>query len=144
MSLLHHHMSEVEKLEWLRKYVDPVLPDIYNTPGFKPNGCGPQGKRILSYIIPDDLPFMPCFEVAGDYHDWGYHVGGSGIDRARVDETLHWIMMELAIQSIKWWNPISWFAPLIMRPTADAYYMMVRRFGGFYFGNPTIPQSQGK
>jgi hypothetical protein len=128
-------MMPAEKLAWLRKYVDPDLPDIYAMAdqGFTPNGCGPEKSKWLSALIPDDLPFLPCFEVAGDYHDYLYWRGGNEADKIRADLMLSWIMMELGRQSVRWWNPVSWSAPLRMKPVADGYYEAVRLGGKEHF-----------
>jgi hypothetical protein len=77
--------TPAEKLAWLRKYVDPNLPDIYNMAdqGFVPNGCGPESWKLGSVEIPTNqkikilgIPIdlrlvpnkfigLPCIEVAG-------------------------------------------------------------------------------
>lgn len=128
-------ITQADKLAWLRRYVDPGLPDIYHmeAEGFVPNGCGPAANAWLSALIPDHLPLLPWFEVGGDYHDYLYWKGGTEEDHKRADAALRRVMLLLAGQSVRWWNPVSWTAPARMRPVADAYWLAVRQCGASCF-----------
>jgi hypothetical protein len=139
-------MSEAEMLEWLRKHVDPQLPDIFNMEEFEPNGCGPDIMpflrpwmpekaartiaRLMEWIIPDKIPGLPEFKIAGHYHDWKYFKGGTWRDRLKADRALRAIMRKLTPIRGNWRAVWAWAR---MRFWSEVYYRFVRAFGWVNF-----------
>ena len=117
-------MTHAQKLQWLRIHVDPALPDIYAIDGFIPNGCGPACWPID--LVPDVLPFLPDWSVAGDYHDYLYWRGGNDADRKHADQEL----ARLMLARVAWWRLI---ARARMRCLALIYYKFVRKYGWKFF-----------
>ncbi len=99
----------------------PDAPNIYDTEGFTPNGCGPEGKWY-SCLIPDWWPGVGGFTVACDWHDYLYWVGGSEEDRAHADKELRRFLIWLVRKR-------SWFTRWRMLKIARLYYRAVSVWG---------------
>jgi hypothetical protein len=89
--------------------------NIYDIPGFMPNGCT---------CAPDRLPFAPgaSFEVACDLHDYDYWRGGTERDRLAADRRLRRLMVRAVRRSGRCARARAW-------RWARAYYLAVRLFG---------------
>jgi hypothetical protein len=121
---------EAAKLARLR-LTYPDLPDIYNLPGFTPNGMGPESWRggiwrrvrtVLNRAF--GLIDVECY---GDHHDYRYHIGGTERDRLMADYMIREDMRSAC--PLVWWSPLSWLRWLLMRKVSRSFFLAVR-FGG--------------
>lgn len=119
---------ETKKMAWLRKHVGADATDIYNTPGFSPNGCGPAGWMLD--VVPDQLPGLPCWEAAGDWHDWLYYLGGDERARSRADRELRRLMRAFCPLRCRVAAIVAWWR---MRNLSNVYYAFVHQFGVSFF-----------
>lgn len=117
------------KMAWIRRNAAELglgdgeaLPDFYalRAAAFVPNGCGPTGWRWLSRLIPDQLPGLPNWSVAGDLHDWLYWRGGGEVERKQADLALlkgmrllargqnRFVRWRLWWLSLWYWSAVRW------------------------------------
>ena len=116
--------AQKKRLRLLREF-HPTAPNIYDMPGFTPNGCGPEGKWY-SCLIPDWWPGIGGFTVACDWHDYLYWVGGDESDREHADKELRRLLIWLVRKR-------SWFTRRRMARLARVYYYAVCVGGGKSF-----------
>ncbi|MCE5230278.1 hypothetical protein LLG95_11875 [bacterium] len=122
-------MTNAPKLAWLRKYVDPDLPDIYAS-GIEMNGCGPCSwkSKIIGGVL-NHLGGGVDLEPNGDLHDFRYGTGGTETDRINAD-------IEFYDSIIAWCKAVPWWRLILkfrIRARAAIYYDLVRNHGQQYF-----------
>lgn len=131
---------DAQKLEWLRKAtgLGANFPDIYNTPGFVPNGAGP--ARVFWGIpcwrlVPDWWPLTVAWRdrwkltACADFHDWMYHLGaGSQWTRKGADNAYYCVLLyaRAEIAGSGWLSRLRRYRMAIM---AKVYYLAVRAGG---------------
>ena len=123
-------MTIKQKLEWLRKYVDPNLPDIYAIKDFIPNGCGPETwrskpLRFLLNWLGWGVDLNPC----GDLHDYRFWCGGSWDDFQTANEELRRSILAWLQCVSRWHVLLRWR----IRRRAEEYHWAVCNFGDEHF-----------
>jgi hypothetical protein len=101
-----------------------------------PKVCPICGKNVTNGVGPSDMPEMTkflnslpssyMFHNAADWHDYGYHLGGTEADRKSADEFFYNCMMH-EIKSSPWYLR-AWY-----KIQAYRNYIFVRKFGGKFF-----------
>lgn len=86
--------------------------------------CGP-GNGLLTRWI-SNRPWGARINRCCYWHDKAYETGGTGKDRAHVDEIFYKCVRKRLVA--KWWIP-GWFADMV----AMRHYMAVRTFGSGSF-----------
>lgn len=140
-------MNNARKLQWLRRAMPGRdVPNIYNIPGFTPNGCGPASwKSELVRRLLNELPGMPfSVEAAGDWHDYLYWLGGDEDARGWADQDFRQLLslctpaIELSL-----WHPVrsavSVLVYLRWGRIVRHYYSAVRLFGAAHFNYHPTP-----
>ena len=94
---------------------------------FRPNGIGPQDIPELATML-NNLPTSHVLKYGCNFHDWGYHFGGSDKARKEADDLMY------AKNKWKIGAYVKWYSRPFYHAANYRNYWFVRTFGAKFFG----------
>lgn len=94
---------------------------------FRPNGIGPTAIPELATML-NNLPTSHVLKYGANFHDWGYHFGGSDKARKEADELMY------AKNRWKIGACVKWYKRAFYHAANYRNYLFVRAFGAKFFG----------